>query len=188
MPTPMNYRSTNVDNHFVHFGGAIVNGVQEGRGIELNPASTGASPNIQPVGDDANIGLTVAAKGTGQLTLGNSSNTVAILGTAQIGSTASGSLGFKGAFAATSTFSNAAIGASRSVEFTLSTAVGQMQVGDVISVGVVIDTANVSSAISHVWRASTAVASRVTIQLVNNQSTATSTLSGTFQLAWIDLT
>src|SRR3990167_10728913 len=105
MAIPMQYRSTNTVG-YTHRGGAFVVGVEQGHGVELNPVNSTAStgvPNVMPAGDDANIGLVIQAKGTGALTLGNSSNTVAILGTTvQVGSTAAGALAFKGAFTAAS--------------------------------------------------------------------------------------
>lgn len=72
----MQYRSTNADGKYVHFGGALVAGADYGSGVELNPNSSGVAPIITSVGDETNKGLTIKAKGTGQLTLGDSSNTV----------------------------------------------------------------------------------------------------------------
>lgn len=189
MSTPQDYRSTNADGRYTHFGGVVVAGVEFGRGIELNPNSTALTPNIMPTGDDANIGLGIVAKGTGKVTVGNSSNSVALLGTVQLGSTATGSLGFKGAFTALSTHSWAALTQGHATELTLSTATVQCDVGDVVSVGLVIDTANLSSQTGVAWwRLSTAASSRLTVALTNIGSTAGSTGSGTLQISWIDLT
>lgn len=76
----MQYRSTNPDGRYTHQGGAFVAGVEYGSGIELNPTSSGADPTILPAGDEANKGITLKAKGTGTATIGDSSNTVRILG------------------------------------------------------------------------------------------------------------
>lgn len=72
MPTPMNYRSTNLLG-YSHRGHALVVGVEEGYGVEVNPASTGtaAGPNITSAGDDSTIALTVQAKGAAALNLGS---------------------------------------------------------------------------------------------------------------------
>lgn len=193
MASPMNYQSTQADGRSVHFGGAVVSGKEFGRGVELNPvtSTTAASvPNVMPAGDDANIGLVVKAKGTGTLTLGDSSNTVSILGgTVNVGSTATGAQPFKGAFSTTSTASWTAITSGHGTEFTFSTATVACQTGDLVSVSLVIDTANLSSQTLIAWtRLSTTASSRLTVCLNNTGSTAGSTGSGTFQISWIDLT
>lgn len=74
----MNYRSTNADGRYVHFGGALVSGAEFGSGIELNPNSSGANPNIMPAGDETNKGITLKAKGTGTVTIGDSSNSLTV--------------------------------------------------------------------------------------------------------------
>jgi len=58
---------------WTHFNGAVIAGVEAGSGIQLTPASSGSNPIIEPVGDETNKGLTIVGKGTGSLTLGNSS-------------------------------------------------------------------------------------------------------------------
>jgi len=65
---------------YVHHQGDVWAGVgsSHGVGIGLHPTSTGAA--VYSVGDDANVSLNVFAKGTGAVTLGNSSNTVTIAG------------------------------------------------------------------------------------------------------------
>ena len=189
MSTPMDYRSTNADGRYTHFGGALVAGVEFGRGIELNPDSTAAAPNIKPAGDDANIGMLVKAKGTGELAIGDSSNTVVIRGNPKVGSTASGSLGFKGAFTALSTISWTAITAGHGREFTLASTTLDVMPGDLLSVGLVVDTADLSSQTGIAsWRLSTVNASRFTAVLNTFGSTAGSTGSGTLQISWLDLT
>lgn len=79
----MEYRSTSAGQHI---GGAIVAGAEYGSGIEIGVNSSGNAPVIIPVGDETNKGLTVVGKGTGTVTLGNSSSPVAISGTAKVGS------------------------------------------------------------------------------------------------------
>jgi hypothetical protein len=76
----MEYRSTNSEGSYTHHGGALVIGVGFGSGIELNPTSSGASPTILPAGDEANKSLIIAGKGAGGVTLGNSSNGIALAG------------------------------------------------------------------------------------------------------------
>lgn len=64
----MEYRSSNAGQHI---SGSIVAGVGSSHGVELGGGSTGGTVN--PVGDDANISLAVAGKGTGFSRFGNSS-------------------------------------------------------------------------------------------------------------------
>lgn len=176
MSTPMDYRSTNVEGRHTHFGGTLVAGVDFGRGIELNPASTASGiPSVRPVGDDANISIAILAKGTGSVLLG---------------STATGNLPFKGVFTQNSTYSHAAIGASRSLELTFASTTIDINPGDLIGqIGLVVAPANLSSQVNLAHhRLSTDASSRLTITLSNVQSTATSTGSGTLQITWIDLT
>jgi hypothetical protein len=73
----MQIRSTNTDGA-THFGGSVVAGHNSSHGVEIFGGSTGGS--ITPIGDDANISLTVRAKGTGVLAIGDSSNTVQFAG------------------------------------------------------------------------------------------------------------
>ena len=73
----MDYRNS---SHGIHIGGAVVAGVEYGSGIELNPNSSGSAPTISPVGDETNKGITIVGKGTGTITVGNSSNPIAIAG------------------------------------------------------------------------------------------------------------
>jgi hypothetical protein len=74
----MEYRSTNPSQHLLH---NVVAGVESSHGVEIgtHPTSTGAA--IQSVGDDANITLSIFAKGAGSVVVGNSSNPLS-LGTA----------------------------------------------------------------------------------------------------------
>lgn len=68
----MQYRSTNADGRYVHFGGALVAGVEFGSAVELNPASSGNPAVITVAGDETNKALTIKGKGTGALNLGSS--------------------------------------------------------------------------------------------------------------------
>ena len=170
----MNYRSTN-EKGIVHFGGSIVAGVEDGSGIELQSASSGANAIIKPVGDESNKGLGLLGKGTSGVF---------------VGSTASGSLGFKGAFTVNSTWSNAAINASRSAEITLASTTVDLNPGDLVgAIEFHSLTANGSSNVFlSGYRTSSEATSRVTLVVRNGESTITSTLSGTYRITWIDLT
>ena len=67
----MEFRSTNPEG-FVHFGGDVMSGAQSTRGVLLS------SNTIQPVSDNSNEDLLIRAKGTGTITIGNSSNSVRV--------------------------------------------------------------------------------------------------------------
>lgn len=71
----MNYKSTQGDGRFVHFGGALVAGAELGSGIELNPNSSGSAPNIVPCGDETDKSITIKGKGVGGVQVGNASTT-----------------------------------------------------------------------------------------------------------------
>lgn len=71
----MQYRSTNPDGRYVHWGGAGVFGVEYGSGIEFNPNSSGVAPIIQPAGDEAAKDIHIKGKGTGGVRLGLGSTT-----------------------------------------------------------------------------------------------------------------
>jgi len=73
----MLFRSTN--NKFTHFQGDVLTNVDDSsHGVHLAGGSTGGT--ILPCGDETNIKLSVAGKGAGGLSLGNSSQTVAFAG------------------------------------------------------------------------------------------------------------
>lgn len=72
-------RSTNTLG-YVHFGGDVVAGIQDGIGVHLQSASTGAAAIIEPISDSDTAALTIRAKGAASLTIGNSSNTLALVG------------------------------------------------------------------------------------------------------------
>jgi hypothetical protein len=71
----LNYRSTNARGKFVHFGGSLVAGADEGSGIELNATSSASTPTIRPVGDESAKSISIAGKGTGGVQLGSGSTT-----------------------------------------------------------------------------------------------------------------
>ena len=68
-------KSTNTKG-FVHFGGDIVSGIEDGTGIIVGSASTAATPYLEPIADETNANIGVRAKGTGTVTIGNSSNVI----------------------------------------------------------------------------------------------------------------
>lgn len=77
----MDRRSTNVKG-FVHFGGDITSGVEHGIGLRLGSASTGSTVFLESISDDTNANLAIRAQGAGTISIGNSSNKVAIGGAA----------------------------------------------------------------------------------------------------------
>lgn len=75
----MNYRSTNSQGKYVHFGGSLVAGAEFGSGVEINANSSGNAPTILPVGDETNKSLIIAGKGSGGVQIGANSTTPAVL-------------------------------------------------------------------------------------------------------------
>lgn len=75
----MNVRSTNVKG-FVHFCGDVRSGVEDGIGISVGSASTGSTAWLETVSDDTDGNLGIRAQGAGTITIGNSSNKVALGG------------------------------------------------------------------------------------------------------------
>lgn len=73
----MLFRSSN--SKFTHFQGDVLSNIDDSsHGVHLTGGSTGGI--VQPAGDEANIALTVRGKGTGRVTLGNSSQTLVSTG------------------------------------------------------------------------------------------------------------
>lgn len=70
----MEARSSNAMGRWVHFGGDVAAGVEDGIGVILRSASTGSAAVIEPLSDSDTAALVVRAKGAAALTLGNSSN------------------------------------------------------------------------------------------------------------------
>jgi hypothetical protein len=75
----MEARSTNTIG-FVHYGGDVVAGVNDGIAVHLRSASTGSTAVIEPLSDSSTAGLKIRAKGAATLTLGNTSNAVSLAG------------------------------------------------------------------------------------------------------------
>jgi hypothetical protein len=170
----MDRRSENVKG-FVHFGGDIVSGVNDGIGIKLGTASTGSTSVawISAVSDDTNASIGIRGQGTGGVSIG-------------------GGAAFKGAYSTTFAWTLAALTSGAQGEITLTTAVGganPIALGDLvgmISLGVA--TASQDDATIQDLRWSGVASSVLTIIVGNIASTATSTLSGTGRITWIDLT
>jgi hypothetical protein len=177
----MDRRSTNVKG-FVHYGGDITSGVEHGIGVRLGSASTGSTAWIETVSDDTNANIGIRAQGAGTITIGNSSNPVTI----------GGGAAFKGAYSTTFAWSLASLTSGAQGEITLTTSVGgaaPIAVGDLvgmISLGVA--TAGQDDATIQDIRWSAVASSVLTIIVTNPASTATSTLSGTGRITWLDLT
>jgi hypothetical protein len=187
----MDRRSTNVKG-FVHFGGDVTSGVNDGIGVRLGSGSTGSTAFIESVSDDTNANLHIRAQGAGNLILGTSSNATFLLGSVY---NLSGGIQFplggtiKGAFSTTFAWSLASLTSGAQGEITLTTAVGDIMPGDLIGqIELGVATAGQDDATVQGYRTSTAVTSRVTVIVGNIGSTATSTLSGTGRITWIDLT
>ena len=173
----MDRRSTNVKG-FVHFGGSIWSGIEDGIGISLGSASTGSTAWLQSNSDDTNANIGIRAQGAGTISIGNSSNAVSISGT----KLAAYSTTFVWALAAIA--SNAVSG-----EITLASTTCDIQAGDLIGWISLAPTASTCDDfyIADV-RLSTANTSRVTLVVGNGASTTTSTQSGVGRISWLDLT
>lgn len=80
----MGYTSSNALGR-THFGGDLVAGGSKPNrnGVALEAVSSGSTPAISAVGDDAAIGLNINAKSTGTVALGNSSNKMTMLGSSR---------------------------------------------------------------------------------------------------------
>lgn len=166
----MQYRSTNTTG-YVHYGGALIAGVEHGGGIELNPVtSTSGVPRIQPAGDEQNKSIAILGKGTGGVLLG---------------STTASALAFKGAFTSTITYQLAAVSSGQVGLVTLASTDCDVQPGDLISISVVPTT---NALVFGGYRQSTADTSRITITMANVTSSVTSTTSGEVRVTWIDFT
>jgi hypothetical protein len=168
----MNFPSSNTDGASPSLGD-IVSNVESSHGVRLSGGSSGGI--VEPVGDDANISLRLRGKGTGGLILGNSSQ----------GMTFGQGLAVKGVFSTTFAWTAAILSSLRAAEISLSTAVGDINPGDLVVVELY---GNSTETIVSAPRTSTAVTSRVTVLIGNLASTATSTMSGTGRVTWFDLT
>lgn len=169
----MEYRSTNAEGRFVHFGGALVAGVAFGSGIELNPTSSGGVARIQPVGDESAKSIAILGKGTGGV---------------YIGSTAATSQPFKGAFSSTLTWSLAGVSSGQPGEITFANTDFDVNPGDLIGAIELWPTASTTPLAFLHYRTSTVNTSRLTVALGNIASTAASTTSGHVRVTWLKLT
>jgi hypothetical protein len=173
----MNFPSTNTDGRNPSLGG-IVSNVGSSHGVLLDGGSTGGV--VAAIGDDANISLTVRGKGTGGVTIGNSSQTVTL---------GQGSA-IKGAFSTTFAYAFTALSSGDTVESNIASTTADIMPGDLIGaieLGLpAVSTHTIS--LLH-YRTSTAATSRVVLTLGNITSTAIgSTGSGTGRITWFDLT
>ena len=171
---PMQYRSTNVIG-YSHHGGALVVGVEQESGIELNPTSSGSAPVITSAGDETNKGITLKGKGSGAVTIGDSSQSVTI----------AGGTAFKGFKSDTFTAQFAAISSGQTLEVPLSTAVTGVNAGDLHSIEVIITP--VVLALGG-YRIDADVTTRVTLVIHNPGSTVSSTGRVTGRIVYADLT
>ena len=193
----MKYRSTQADGRYVHFGGDVVSNVESSHGVMLYGGSTGGK--VIPVGDDANISLALEGKGTGAVVIGNSSQSPQIAGSSitlnstgiTIGTTgatvmiANSTAAFKGFHSKTSTYSASSISSGAVAELTFASTTFDVSYGDLVSVSF-LDLA--APVVSGGFRLSTVATSVLTVLLSVPGSTASSTLSGSVQVAWADLT
>jgi len=179
----MKARSTNAKG-FVHYGGDLVAGVEDGIGVHLKSASTGSAAVIEAISDSDTAALTIRAKGAAVLTLGNSSNAVTMAGPVTLGAGSA----FKGAYSTTFTWTLAALTSGAQGEITLTTSVSTaLGPGDLIGM-IELNAPDVDDYVIQGIRTSTVATSIVTIIVGNVASTATSTDSGTGRITWIDLT
>ena len=167
----MIFRSTNT--RFTHFGGDVVSNVESSHGVMLTGESTGGV--VQPVGDDANISISLLGKGTGGVVIGNSSQAV----------TLAGGTAFKGFFASTYTVQFAAISSGQTLEVALSTAFGSFAPGDLIMLETLITPSEIAFG---GFRTAADASTRLTMVLHNPGSTAGSTGRVTGRVVWADLT
>lgn len=191
----MDRRSTSVKG-FVHFGGDVRSGVENGIGISLGNASTGSTCWIETISDDTNAHLGIRAQGAGTITIGTSSNALGVggalsvagnssmAGTLKIGTGAT----IKGIYSTTFAWAVAAISSGQTAEITLTTSLStNLNVGDLIG-QISLAPPDVSQVVFADFRQSDVGTSIVTIVVANPGSTATSTESGTGRITWIDLT
>lgn len=171
---PMQYRSTNVIG-YSHHGGALVVGVEQESGIELNPTSSGASPTIIPAGDETNKGIILKGKGTGAVTIGDSSQAVTI----------AGGTAFKGFKSDSGQTQFAAISSGQTLEVTLSTANTNVNAGDLWSMETIV-TPNVLAFGGA--RIDSDVTTRVTMVIHNPGSSVSSTGRVVWRIVYADLT
>jgi hypothetical protein len=182
----MDRRSTNVKG-FVHYGGDVRSGSQDGIGFSLGSGSTGSTAWIESVSDDTNANLGIRAQGAGTITIGTSSNAVTMAG----GLIAGAGAAIKGAYSTTFAWTLAALSSGQQLEVTLTTAVGganPIAVGDLVGhLSLNCTNTQMGVTVSDIRWSATA-SSVLTISVGNITSTATSTLAGIGRITWLDLT
>ena len=166
----MEYRSSNGG---MHIGKDFVAGVENSHGVELTGGSTGGV--VQPVGDDANISITLRGKGSGGVVIGSTTQTVTI----------AGGTGFKGFQTSTFTAEFGAISSGQHTIVSLSTAFGSFADGDLVNV---YGTVTPAEAVMGGFRIATDASTRLNISVFNPGSTATSTGRVVGRIVWADLT
>lgn len=172
----MNFRSSNA-NGYVHFEGEVNAYTGSSHGVQLTGGSTGGT--IQPIGDDTDISLNVSAKGAGGIVIGaNSSQSVTFSGSTRT---------FKGFYSQATTYSHAAIAVDRFVELTFASTTMDVDPADMFVIQSFEPAAESSVVSIHGTRLSAEDSSRVTVILGAQQSTDTSTGSGTIRVSWADL-
>lgn len=186
----MEARSTNAKG-FVHYGGDVVAGVEDGVAVHLRSASTGGTAIIEPLTDSDTAALTVRAKGAAVLTFGNTSNAVAITGSSVA---ITGNMRFgtgteviKGIYSTNSTWSLGAVSSQATAELTFSTETStgfSFIKGDIVTYYLEGHTGTVM--MGH--RFSTVGTSMLTVIMGNNSSVASTASSGTITVSWIDIT
>lgn len=184
-------RSSNAKG-FVHFGGDVVAGVEDGIAVHLRSASTGSTAVIEPLSDSDTAALKIRAKGAAGLTVGNASNALSVAGSAltlqtvgDIGISAA-NLTFKGAYSTTFTLAWSALSSGATEDFSIANTVADIMPGDLVSIGMPAATGGFALI---GMRLSTASASRVTLVVGNISSTTFgATNSAEARITWIDLT
>jgi hypothetical protein len=193
----MDRRSTSAKG-FVHFGGEVRTGVEDGLGFSIGHASTGSTGWIETISDDTNAHLGIRAQGAGTITIGTSSNGVSLGGTLGVGgnSTFTGTVKIgtgatiKGAYSTTFAWTIAGLSSGHAGEITLTTAVSSLlNVGDLIGHISLTPAASTFDDLAILTiRQSDVGSSIVTIVVGNIASTTTDSTSGTGRITWFDLT
>ena len=167
----MLYRDSSQNSMHLLNGAAA--SVESSHGVVIYGGSTGGF--VESIGDDANISVTVRGKGTGGVTIGNSSQTVTI----------GGGTAFKGYKSDTGTTQFAAISSGQTLEVPLSTAVTNVNAGDLATLETIITPTTVMFS---GYRIDSDVTTRVTMVVGNPGSTASSTGRVSWRIVYADLT
>lgn len=160
-----------------HWQGAVVAGARLYNAVKLEGASSNSTVSVEAFGDDTNIPIRVRGKGTGSVTLGNSSQSVVI--------GAGGAM--KGFYSTTFAYAYGALSSGAFADLSIASTTADIMPGDLI--GAIQLAASTDALAVMSVRTSTAAASRVTLVVGNIASTTFgSTGSGTGRISWIDLT